>query len=425
MGNIILADGETLDFINLDKIMWEGDGQGPQTLSISTVATLSLSGKIPTCSITVVYVPKASVIVAGYTPTAQMTSKVDGPVAGILLTGYAPEQGSFVSAEITTVGHIVLTGYTPSMEGGTVVVPMAHAVITGYAPGNGVAQIPVPIGHLTLTGYSPTYMMLANIPPASISLAGYGPLFGPSGVIVPVTGLTLTGYPPTYFQIIDVPKAAGIALAGYAPGFGAVAVSVPLASGLEIAAYSPAVSWSLSASVRYKVQTIYLCLLTGSADGLTDLTIPISSFQSTMRDGDPSYLACVIPNSVAYVTDIIARTNGDIVIRKGYRLDDGSAQTEEIIRVDYESLQIARGANNDSATISGHKTTSSSNPKTVTLNDVSYYGLQTDGKRTYRALPDLFLRVGDTAVYGAESIIVGQISYIVDAQLAIMQVTEA
>jgi hypothetical protein len=56
---------------------------------------------------------------------------------------------------------------------------------------------------------------------------------------------------------------------------------------------------------------------------------------------------------------------------------------------------------------------------------VSYYGLQANGKRTFRADPDLFLRVGDTAVYGAESIVVDQISYSVGERQAIMQVTEA
>jgi hypothetical protein len=66
--------------------------------------------------------------------------------------------------------------------------------------------------------------------------------------------------------------------------------------------------------------------------------------------------------------------------------------------------------------------------KTVTVEGVSYYCLQADGKRRVRALLDLFLRIGDTCVYGSgasDYMTVGYITYTVIVNQAIMEVTEA
>jgi len=280
------------------------------------------------------------------------------------------------------------------------------------------------VAGLSISGHAPTCIILgASIPKGTISITGYAPTLEETAI--PAAEITLTGHNPSHCQLLDITAAGSLVLAGFAPSYGPAAAIIPLASGLEIAAYSPTQSWFLGVNALYKKQTIFQCILTGAVDGLTDLVIPISSFQSTVRDGDPTYLACVIPNSIDYIADISARTNGDIIIKQGYKLHDGSIQAEEIIRVDYENLQDARGGRSASATISGHKTTSSSSPKSVELEEATYYGLQANGKRTFRAKPDIFLRVGDTAVYDTESITVGQISYNVDTRQAIMQVTEA
>lgn len=375
----IFNDFEMLDFINLDEMMWEAGGT-QETTVISTTASLLVTGHAPSCVTLGVVIPAGSISIQAYTPTQ--------------------------------VGNYAL-------------IPTAHIDLFGHAPIIGSELVEIPSCTLALTGYAPSTFCVASIPQASLTLTGRNPLFGPAFADIPAAEITLTGHNPSHYQILDISAPGSLVLAGFAPSFGPAAAIIPLASGLEIAAYSPTQSWSLGVNALYKKQTIFQCILTGAADGLDDLIIPISSFQSTVRDGDPTYLACVIPNSINYIADISARTNGDIVIKQGYKLYDGSIQAEEIIRVDYENLQDARGGRSASATISGHKTTNSSSPKSVELEEVTYYGLQTNGKRTFRAKPDIFLRVGDTAVYGTESIIIGQISYTVDTRQAIMQVTEA
>lgn len=247
-------------------------------------------------------------------------------------------------------------------------------------------------------------------------------------VTIPTGELTLTGSGPTYLRGHH-PPCGELTLTPGSFSWGQTGASVPLAE-LSITARNPAGIWSISADQLAGARVIYTCILTGDGDGLEDLAIPISSFQASMRDGDPSYLSCVLPSPADYEEEILDRTNGDIVVKKGYRLADGTEQMEEIARADYESLQIDEGAKSASATISGHKTVSSTAPKEWTVSGVSYYGLQADGKRRVRADLDLFLRPGDTCIYGTganDYFVVGSITYWVSANPAgeFMEATEA
>lgn len=211
------------------------------------------------------------------------------------------------------------------------------------------------------------------------------------------------------------------------PPFGPSFATIPNGV-MTITKRNPCNVWELSAEQLACARLIYLLTLTGDEDGQTDVIIPMGSFQSVNRNGDPTYLSCVIPNSLAWVDDIILRPGGDIVINIGYIMANGKQMLTEIVRVNYESLQIFRGARSDSAILSGHKTLTSTSPKEWTIHDVSYYGLQAEGKRYIRAAMDLFLRAGDTVYYGTgadDNFIVGEVTYIVSPSSAIMQVKEA
>jgi hypothetical protein len=245
-------------------------------------------------------------------------------------------------------------------------------------------------------------------------------------IIIPTALITLNTHDPSWDM--GVPTAV-MTLETQSPSFGPTGAIIPVATAALIAR-TPSGIWSVQPDKLATAQVIYRCVLTGEPDGLSDLTLPMSSFQAWMRDGDPSYLSVVVPSSVTYAADIAARSNGEIVISKGYKFTDDTEQMEEIIRSNYDSIRVDRGARSDSLTMTGYKTTSSSAPKERTLDGVSYYGLQADGKRRVRADLDLFLRVGDTAIYGdgaTDYFVVGTISYFVGAEPVqmIMEVGEA
>lgn len=226
----------------------------------------------------------------------------------------------------------------------------------------------------------------------------------------------------------DIITEASLALDAQAPSY-AISSDVPEAT-VTLNARAPSSFWSVQPNRLATAQVIYRCVLTGDGDDTTDITLPMKSFQARLRDGDPSYLSCVIPDSITYAPLVVERTNGEIIIYSGYRLDDGTEQVEEIIRANYESLQIDRGSNNDSLTISGHKTITSSSPKDWTVAGVSFYGQTAAGKRRIRANLDPFIRCGDTCIYGTggnDYFVIGRITCWVTANPAgyFMEVIEA
>lgn len=260
----------------------------------------------------------------------------------------------------------------------------------------------------------------------SLHLSSYS--IGPEYFQAPYGELILSAETPDFAQGNDV-SCGELTVTPYSPNFGTPLMPIP-AGVLSLVGRPPSGIWSVQVDKLATAKTIYSCVLTGAADGLSDLTLPMSSFQAWMRDGAPSYLSVVVPSSVTYAADIAARSNGEIVISKGYKFTDDTEQMEEIIRSNYDSIRVDRGARSDSLTMTGYKTTSSSAPKERTLDGVSYYGLQADGKRRVRADFDLFLRVGDTAIYGdgaTDYFVVGTISYFVGAEPVqmIMEVGEA
>ena len=174
-------------------------------------------------------------------------------------------------------------------------------------------------------------------------------------------------------------------------------------------------------SVEFPPVEIYKCFVTGTPD----LEVPISTFQSRLRSGTPSYLQVTVPNAAAYIDDIQARTSGEIVVRKYLRRDVGLTNSTELARVAFDSLAYDRGANNWTITMSGNKTTTNTATKTVALSSVSGVSLQADGKRRARGGVDFYARPGDTVTWDGNTMTAGLITITVGRGTAYMDITEA
>ena len=166
----------------------------------------------------------------------------------------------------------------------------------------------------------------------------------------------------------------------------------------------------------------YFFTLTGDADSLSDLVLPMSSFQARRRSGEPTYLSVVIPGTT-YKSDIESRSNGQMVITCRYTLVGQDARDAEIMRVDYEEVREDEGGRNQSLTLTG-RITESFVSKTVTLLDATYKR-DNDGDLNYRCnTVDPFLNPGDTAEYGGDSFTVGLITISVSVEAQSMEVAE-
>jgi len=247
----------------------------------------------------------------------------------------------------------------------------------------------------------------AGIPKIYLILSAESAVLNPSASAAPAIGITSAP------AILD--PSAGI------PG---LAISLPAAS----AVLDPSASAGAMTVFQYSNPVIlYYFTLTGAADGVADATIPISSFQARHRNGESTYLSVVIPDYDTYEDIIDARSNGQMIIRMAFSHAGAVYHSEEILRVDLDTNGIRKdqGGRSQSITLVGHRTETYS-PQTLTLKNVTYRRTGNAGEISYRcAVPDIFLRPGDTAVYGSDSFTVGSITYSVSSGYTSMDVTEA
>ncbi len=167
----------------------------------------------------------------------------------------------------------------------------------------------------------------------------------------------------------------------------------------------------------------YFLVITGSQDGLEDIELPLSSFQAVRRTGADTYLSVTVPTA-EYADEISARQNGKIVIKQGYEYEGEIVQIEAIIETDIDTIDIYEGGRNQSILLRGY-TYSSFSPKIITLS-TSTYRASIEGKLHYRiAKPNIFLNPGDTVNIGADSFVIGTMTYIVSARNTTLELKEA
>ena len=168
---------------------------------------------------------------------------------------------------------------------------------------------------------------------------------------------------------------------------------------------------------------LYYFTLTGDADGLADVVIPISSWQARRKSGEPTFLSVVIPGT-GYKTDIEARASGTMTIDMAYIVDGTEQYRETICRADYETMRADEGGRSQSLTLTGHRTESFVN-KNIDLQDVVYISNDNGDYRFRCVTPDMYLNPGDTARYDGNSITVNQIVYSISTEGQSMDVEEA
>ena len=181
-----------------------------------------------------------------------------------------------------------------------------------------------------------------------------------------------------------------------------------IAAGVGLEAEVAALNWAQWLAIygsRFTAR--YHFTLTGAPDGLADVVLPMASFQYRLRDDTPSYLQVVIPR----ITDaavIAARANGDMIVEMAYLIDGVEQHREQLARVDFENVRVDKGTKNRSATLTGHRT-ETWGAQIVTLTGITYQADYNGQIRVRLAMPDLWLRPGDTVHAGDEEFVAGQV----------------
>ena len=167
-----------------------------------------------------------------------------------------------------------------------------------------------------------------------------------------------------------------------------------------------------------KSATRYRCTLTGAANGLEDIVLPISSFTVRFRQGRPNYGEVVIPNALMHIGFVADRPSGEVVIEVG-----NGTEYAEYTRINYGTMGYAEGPRQSSISLSGYKQMATS-PKTVAISGVSVLALQKDGLRRVTAQIENTARPGDTITWAGQQMTAGMIAIAVGRRTATMTVTE-
>lgn len=175
--------------------------------------------------------------------------------------------------------------------------------------------------------------------------------------------------------------------------------------------------------VTFYYAVTYTLTLTGAPDSLTDIILPMSSFQERLKKDDPSWLSVVVPNGRTYADSVAARPNGEIVIDRNGIKEDGSLESIEIGRVALEEIRTDEGGRSSALTLSGHKTTSGGTPKGVALDKVKVRS-EYKGKRTVQIKMDSAIVPGDQAEMDGQIFTIGEITRYVNSARAQMTVKE-
>ncbi len=195
-------------------------------------------------------------------------------------------------------------------------------------------------------------------------------------------------------------------------------------AGVGVQAESTVFNWAEWLAIYGNQYTArYYLTLTGAPDDLSDVVIPISSFQYRLRDDTPSYLQVVIPG-FDYATDIANRANGELIVEMSYLVGGVEQHREQLARVDLEDVQTHEGPRKKSIVLVGHRT-ETWGAQIVTLRGITYQSDKNGLIRIRCAEPDLFVRPGNTVKAGDETFTAGQVMTAVAAHTQWMEVVEA
>jgi len=203
---------------------------------------------------------------------------------------------------------------------------------------------------------------------------------------------------------------------------------VALDSDIKLTDEWESVNWTkwLEQFEKFAVNRYYLTL-TGAPDGTTDVQLPMKSFQIRARTdgaGNSTISLIVYIPSLTYAAQITARPNGELVCEMTYEIDGGIEYTSELARVPLEDVKIFEGGTNKSTSLAGSRTWAAGTQK-LNLTRATYSSTD-DGSQRFRfALPDFFLKAGDTVtVDGGVEFEVVEIVYSVAVRNQQMEISE-
>lgn len=190
--------------------------------------------------------------------------------------------------------------------------------------------------------------------------------------------------------------------------------------GLSLALGTP--SWMREYAGAGRLPEVYGLTLAGTPT----LTFAVTSLTLRRTAVSRSLSAVIVPPSVETLTALEARLGDTLTLSRGVRFADGSTQLETMMEVPLATVRSDRGTRSFSISLEGAAEETENIPHTRTLAGVSYRNATSGGaRRRVRCAMDTYLRPGYTALFGAESMTVGDITISISPVSGVMEVAEA
>ena len=223
------------------------------------------------------------------------------------------------------------------------------------------------------------------------------------------------GVIPTYLVGLTLEALRGrSAVDGEDPGLEA---ACPLARGMSsLQGVEPWYYW-LPDVVASRV--VYRLVLTGSADGLEDVSLPVESIRLRRQEDQQAYLETMLPMLDEIAAKVADRSSGQLVVSRGSATAQGITW-QEIVRTDLEEIETLR---NSRIRLAGHADELTGVARQISLE--AWYRNLDQGKARYRSSVDPFTRPGDQVEIDDQTVTVGEMSYFVMTSQEQMEIVEA
>lgn len=166
--------------------------------------------------------------------------------------------------------------------------------------------------------------------------------------------------------------------------------------------------------------TRYRAVMTGTANALPDINLPISAFSFSNSSTGLAYLSVTIPG-IDLAGDIAARPNGSV--RIWFRAENENGMTAEMQFADVapSTITVYEGASSKSIVIVGYRAMTNTSPLTHVLTDVMFRS-DGGGITRYRMEYDPNIQVGDSVTHRTTTSKITQLSGYASASQSVLEV---
>jgi len=248
------------------------------------------------------------------------------------------------------------------------------------------------LGEITVSGSCVSAEVIAGITmieaaPGVVSIEGVAGVYGWIGIIAEPAVITLAG------SVLLV-KAV-------------VVLTLPAAPIGDVSISGSAVITG-PVAILHGSKRLYECVL--SLDGLSDVVVPISSFTSRQRAGDPSYSEVIIPG-LAAINDVLDRQTGTFTVSVLLVKAGVTLQREILFETEISAVSITGNNRDQQIMLSGYRTSEAAGvPAVIPVSGVIYRSLSGGLITLRKPEADLYMRPGDTVQYDGDEFIVGLIT---------------